>query len=80
MFSYRTVSPAIVLSTVQRTYQRPKHFNFLSTIAAHDEQERVTDQDKFTKEFLRNRIPASQLQKFILSAGASLASLIDPHR
>lgn len=82
LFFYRTTSPAIVLSKVLRTWKRQKQFNLLSTIATHDEHEQITDhdQDKFTNEFLTNRIPASQFQKFILSAGASLASLIDPHR
>lgn len=36
--------------------------------------------DKFTAEFQRNYIPTSAVQRFILSAGSSIASLIDPHR
>lgn len=36
--------------------------------------------DKFTAEFQRNYIPTSAVQRFILSAGSSITSLIDPHR
>lgn len=36
--------------------------------------------DRFTAEFQRNYIPTSAVQRFILSAGSSIASLIDPHR
>lgn len=50
-----------------------------SSFAVHESPEPISD-DKFTKEFLTNRIQATQFQKCILSAGASLASLIDPHR
>lgn len=78
---YRSLpAAAIVLSKVQQTCQRQLNFNLLSTIAANEEHAQVADQDKFTKEFLTNRIPATQFQKILLTAGASLASLIDPHR
>lgn len=36
--------------------------------------------DEFTKEFLQNRIETSQLQKLILTAGSSLAALLNPRR
>lgn len=36
--------------------------------------------DSFTKEFLGNQIQISQTQKWILSAGSSIASLINPRR
>lgn len=70
----------MVLSKLQKTCPARTRFNLLSTIAADEAPEHQTEPDKFTKEFLTNRIPASQFQKIILSAGASLASLIDPHR
>uniref|UniRef100_A0A182QJL2 Ubiquinone biosynthesis protein COQ4 homolog, mitochondrial n=1 Tax=Anopheles farauti TaxID=69004 RepID=A0A182QJL2_9DIPT len=38
------------------------------------------EMDEFTQEFQRNRIPVSDIQRLILSAGSSLASLIDPRR
>ncbi|XP_053674143.1 ubiquinone biosynthesis protein COQ4 homolog, mitochondrial [Anopheles nili] len=47
----------------------------------HDGQKKaIQDMDEFTKEFLRNRIPVSNIQKLVLSAGSSLAALIDPRR
>uniref|UniRef100_A0A2M3ZKC7 Ubiquinone biosynthesis protein COQ4 homolog, mitochondrial n=1 Tax=Anopheles braziliensis TaxID=58242 RepID=A0A2M3ZKC7_9DIPT len=36
--------------------------------------------DEFTREFLRNRIKVSDLQRFLLSAGSSIAALVDPRR
>ncbi|XP_050072781.1 uncharacterized protein LOC126560874 [Anopheles maculipalpis] len=38
------------------------------------------EMDEFTKEFHRNRIEVSDIQRLILSAGSSLAALIDPRR
>ena len=36
--------------------------------------------DEFTKEFMDNRIEITNTQRLILSFGASLASILDPHR
>lgn len=36
--------------------------------------------DDFTKEFLANRIEMSPFQKIFLTAGSSIAALLDPHR
>uniref|UniRef100_A0A182N1R3 Ubiquinone biosynthesis protein COQ4 homolog, mitochondrial n=1 Tax=Anopheles dirus TaxID=7168 RepID=A0A182N1R3_9DIPT len=46
--------------------------------AAH--QSPPQEMDEFTQEFQRNRIPVSDLQRLILSAGSSMAALIDPRR
>lgn len=36
--------------------------------------------DEFTKEFLQNQIKLTEFQKLVLSAGSSIAALIDPRR
>ena len=36
--------------------------------------------DEYTKEFNENRIETTALQKLILTAGSSLAALLDPRR
>lgn len=36
--------------------------------------------DKFFDEYQRNRIPISNVQRFILSAGSSIAALLNPQR
>lgn len=36
--------------------------------------------DEFTREFLNNRIQVTNFQRLILSAGSSLAALVNPHR
>lgn len=36
--------------------------------------------DEFTQEFLKNQIKVSDIQRFILSAGSSIAALVDPRR
>lgn len=36
--------------------------------------------DDFTKEFLKNRIEITDFQRWILRAGSSIASLINPRR
>ncbi|KFB50840.1 AGAP005199-PB-like protein [Anopheles sinensis] len=55
----------------------------LSTTIPTDDQPSATDRqqmDEFTKEFLRNQIKVSDVQRIILSAGSSLAALVDPRR
>lgn len=69
-----------VLLKLQRTTRLQLTLNHLSTIASQENHHQFPENDKFTKEFLANRIPATQFQKILLSAGASLASLINPHR
>lgn len=44
------------------------------------EEDNPENLDKFTKEFLSNRIEVTPFQKFLLSAGSSVASIFDPHR
>ncbi|XP_058121382.1 ubiquinone biosynthesis protein COQ4 homolog, mitochondrial [Anopheles ziemanni] len=55
----------------------------LSITIPTDDQQSTTDRqqmDEFTKEFLRNQIKVSDVQRIILSAGSSLAALVDPRR
>lgn len=40
----------------------------------------LEDLDKFTQEFLSNRIQLSELQRVVLAAGSSIAALINPRR
>ncbi|KAJ6640711.1 Ubiquinone biosynthesis protein COQ4 like, mitochondrial, partial [Pseudolycoriella hygida] len=72
--------PNITLTCVTRSCQRHLNVSFLSTAAVHEEHGPISEGDKFTKEFLQNHVPSTQFQKIILSAGSSLASLINPHR
>lgn len=44
----------------------------------NNNNEEITDE--FTKEFKKNRIKTTDFQKLLLSAGSSIAALIDPHR
>uniref|UniRef100_A0A903Z0F3 Ubiquinone biosynthesis protein COQ4 homolog, mitochondrial n=1 Tax=Anopheles minimus TaxID=112268 RepID=A0A903Z0F3_9DIPT len=48
----------------------------------HDggQQQAAQEMDEFTEEFHRNRIQVSDIQRLILSAGSSVAALIDPRR
>jgi ubiquinone biosynthesis protein COQ4 len=45
-----------------------------------DDVETPQDNDPFTKEFLKNRIQITDLQRLVLSVGSSIASLVDPRR
>uniref|UniRef100_A0A2Y9D1R3 Ubiquinone biosynthesis protein COQ4 homolog, mitochondrial n=1 Tax=Anopheles funestus TaxID=62324 RepID=A0A2Y9D1R3_ANOFN len=45
-----------------------------------EQQQTAPEMDEFTKEFHRNRIQVSDIQRLILSAGSSVAALIDPRR
>lgn len=38
------------------------------------------EMDEFTKEFMSKRIQLTELQRFILGAGSSVAALINPRR
>lgn len=38
------------------------------------------DMDEFTKEFMSKRIHLTEVQRFILGAGSSVAALINPRR
>ncbi|XP_040152401.1 uncharacterized protein LOC120894088 [Anopheles arabiensis] len=52
-----------------------------ANISLNDEpQPAAVEMDEFTKEFLRNRIEVSDIQRLILSAGSSVAALVDPRR
>ena len=46
------------------------------------EEETIEDEtlDKFTKEFLGNQIKVTEFQRILLTAGSSIASLLDPRR
>lgn len=47
------------------------------------EEETVKEEenlDEFTKEFLGNRIKVSEFQRLLLTAGSSIAALLDPRR
>lgn len=41
---------------------------------------KIDNDDKFLKEFQHNRIPITNIQRFILSAGSSIAALLNPQR
>lgn len=60
------------------------NFSMANSITVDKSNETNTENtenlDKFTKEFLGNRIEVTPFQKFLLSAGSSLASIFDPHR
>lgn len=45
-----------------------------------DEVEVTVEVDKFTKEFLDQRIQLSGFQRVLLSAGSSLAAILNPAR
>ena len=47
-----------------------------------NEDETVNDEnlDQFTKEFLGNKIKISEFQRMLLTAGSSIAALLDPRR
>lgn len=40
----------------------------------------LQDLDKFTQEFLSNRIQLTEMQKIVLAAGSSIAALVNPRR
>uniref|UniRef100_A0A8W7NZG9 Ubiquinone biosynthesis protein COQ4 homolog, mitochondrial n=1 Tax=Anopheles atroparvus TaxID=41427 RepID=A0A8W7NZG9_ANOAO len=50
------------------------------TVPTDDQQPSQQQMDDFTKEFLRNQIKVSDVQRILLSAGSSLAALVDPRR
>lgn len=52
----------------------------INTTTIDNTQSILNNDDVFNNEFLKNNIPITSAQKFLLSAGSSIASLINPHR
>lgn len=62
------------------------HRSHAHTHAASGDHDATTDHvpppatDRFSVEFQRNHIPTTPFQRFVLSAGSSVAALVNPHR
>ncbi|XP_037933294.1 ubiquinone biosynthesis protein COQ4 homolog, mitochondrial-like [Teleopsis dalmanni] len=82
---FRTIKPQNIIRTCMI---RKCH----STTSANTKADNVSNEDDisqdnnpelwddFTKEFMKNRIELTPLQKFILCTGSSLAAILDPRR
>lgn len=71
--SSRFARCATTQSTKQHELQQKENKN---------DEETLDDEslDRFTKEFLGNKIKVSEFQRMLLSAGSSIAALLDPRR
>lgn len=81
---YRHLKPGRVcrsLTTALTSLNETTKFNDNNNNINIDNEETVKrEETQFTKEFNANRIPLTDIQRFILSAGSSVAALLNPRR
>lgn len=80
---YRQLKPGRMcrsrtLTTTPKLYETIKFGDY--TDNNEDERFKQNEDTQFAKEFYANRIPITDIQRFILSAGSSVASLLNPRR
>lgn len=62
------------------THSFKRHEHHQKEEKNNDEAPEAENLDEFTKEFLGNRIKVSDFQRLLLTAGSSIAALLDPRR
>ncbi|XP_001649247.2 ubiquinone biosynthesis protein COQ4 homolog, mitochondrial [Aedes aegypti] len=66
--------------TLGRYFTTAENMDTGSSQSPPDTEQKTQPMDEFTKEFLKNQIKLTELQRVILSAGSSIAALVDPRR
>lgn len=75
------IKPGNVVRSITASHTTVKEAEVdVDEVIKNSEELEEKELDPFTQEFLKNQIKINEFQRVLLSAGSSLATLLDPRR